>query len=366
MCAFKQGWRAKILAQDQAVLRARLDTVEMVFEQGRYSEVIRQLDELLPICGAVLGMMDGATITARLTYVAALFESGEFADAARAAGSLADTLAAAHIRLEDDNAAGEFARLIQSMLALALSEQGRDSEAAEMYGSIIEIRSRLGIPADHELLKARSDLAATLSSAGRTTEAVEQCRLVLDAVPASADHDSLGVQAAARNTYSHALLQGKQYGEALVQARTATDLFTSVYGASNSNAMIPRINVATSLNGLGRHAEAEAEARAVAYTMARELGADHPYTCRARIALGSALRHLSRLDDADSELTFALESCSGRLGLDHPVTLLARVDIALVHMAQGMGDRELRDALTACQRVLGPDHPHTRRALENL
>jgi tetratricopeptide (TPR) repeat protein len=363
--AFKRKWQAKVREQDQATLRTRLHTAQTEIMQGRFSEALRELDQLLPLCEAVLGTSDPTTLTARLAHVAALNGAGEYAAAAQAARSLADTLAPAHT-LQPDNTVQALALDTRSMLAQALSGQGRYSEAADVYGTVIEIRTRLGTPADPAVLKARSDLAAALTSAGRTTEAVEQCRIVLDATLGSTDHRSLGGQAAARNNFSRALLQDKQYGEALIQARTATDLFTSLNGASHRNAMVPRINVANSLKELGRYAQAEAEARMVTYAMAQALGADHPDTCLARITLGDALRHLGRLDEAGSELTSAHDACSGKLGPEHPHTLLARVDIALLHAAQGIGDQELRDTLATCQETLGPDHPHTRVARENL
>jgi tetratricopeptide (TPR) repeat protein len=361
-----QGYEDLVGPEDQATLRARLDTAAAVNLQGRFSEALRELDQLMPICEAVLGTGDRTTLRARLPHVAALNGAGEFAAAAQAARSLADTLAPADALLPPDSTAEVLALETRSMLAHALNGQGRYSEAADVYGTVIEIRTRLGTPADPALLKARSDLAAALSAAGRTTEAVEQCRIVLDAALGNTERRSLGGQAAARNNYSRTLLQDKQYGEALTQARTATDLFTSLHGASHRNAMVPRINVANSLKGLGRYAQAEAEARAVTYAMAQALGADHPDTCLARIALGDALRHLGRLDEAESELASALDACSGKLGPEHPHTLLARVDIALLHAAQGIGDQELRDVLATCQQTLGPDHPHTRVARENL
>lgn len=123
-----QGYEDLVGPEDRATLRARLDTAQAVGLQGRFSEALRELDQLMPICEAVLGTSDPTTLTARLAHVTALNGAGQFAAAAQAARSLADTLAPAHTLLPPDSTVQALALDTRSMLAHALSGQGRYSE----------------------------------------------------------------------------------------------------------------------------------------------------------------------------------------------------------------------------------------------
>jgi tetratricopeptide (TPR) repeat protein len=120
--------------------------------------------------------------------------------------------------------------------------------------------------------------------------------------------------------------------------------------------------------GLGQIARAEALARETLALARRALGPDHELTCSALVNHATLLAAQGKLDEAIGLLREVVGTSVRTLGRNHPETLGRRVSLATLEGEQGRAKeaeavlRQLHDTL---RRQLGPDHPETLRALAN-
>jgi hypothetical protein len=82
-------------------------------------------------------------------------------------------------------------------------------------------------------------------------------------------------------------------------------------------------DLAASLSGQGKHAEAEQIQREVLGVTRRVLGEEHPDTLTVAIHLGATLAYRAKFAEAEEMLHATLEACRRVLGNTHPDTLAA-------------------------------------------
>jgi hypothetical protein len=128
-------------------------------------------------------------------------------------------------------------------------------------------------------------------------------------------------------------------------------------------------DLATTLDALGRGADARAERRRLLGVLERPDGSVGDDTPGGRHQRAYLLTSVGRLDEAEREWRRVLDSYVADLGVDHPHTLRARHGIAWVDIERGLlpaARQRLEPLADAFGRVLGPDHPWTRSCLDDL
>jgi hypothetical protein len=93
-------------------------------------------------------------------------------------------------------------------------------------------------------------------------------------------------------------------------------------------------NLALSLSGQGKYADAERIGREVLGVKRRVLGEEHPDTLNSAIHLGTTLAYRAKFAEAEEMLQATLEACRRVIGHIHPDTLV--IAEWLEHVRSGM------------------------------
>lgn len=256
-----------------------------------------------------------------LARARALYSEGRYAEAEAEARGLAEP----PFQLPD---AGR-APLAMSMVALAMSAQGRHVEALATCDALLPVFGKV-FGAEHEqTLVLRSNRAQTLSALGRYVECEEECAAVARTAARGVWPHRVSIQAAARNGQIYALNAQSRHEEAESLAREALAPVVP-----HRIAVALRLGLARSLNGQGRYEEALAEAAhadELRRTVSEEL--QRPETGALEVVQAAALFGLGHGSEARARAAAAHEACLAAFGPDHHRTaearaLLARMDSA--------------------------------------
>ncbi|WP_442803411.1 tetratricopeptide repeat protein [Streptomyces pseudogriseolus] len=261
--------------------------------------------------------------TSPLAQAAALHAAGRYADAEREARYVA----ASRARRRDD----AWLPLALGVAALAVGAQGRHAEAVALYDEALPLFTRIYGGGRLLTLKARSDRAQALTSLGRHAECEAECAAVASAAAGSREPEARTVALAARNGRVFALSALGRHAEAEALAREA---LANVRGLPERFVLVLRLNLARSLNGQSRHAEALAELKPI--EMAHRAAAApqrHQEAGAVDLAVATALFGLGRRDEARIRATAGHDACRAVLGPDHSRTaeareLIGRIDAA--------------------------------------
>lgn len=144
---------------------------------------------------------------------------------------------------------------------------------------------------------------------------------------------------------------------------------TALWGPENPATLKSRNNLANTLSGQGKHAEAEREYRAVLGINERVLGAEHPNSLTSRNNFASALWSQGTVEEAEREYRTVLGIRERVQGPEHPHTLKSHWGVAIVLQGQGKhveAETVYRRILPIMERVQGPEHPDTLSCRNNL
>ncbi|MEM7310917.1 MAG: serine/threonine-protein kinase [Planctomycetota bacterium] len=169
-----------------------------------------------------------------------------------------------------------------------------------------------------------------------------------------------------RNNLAGALLQVGRSGEAAEHFRAVVEALADALGPDHATTLVTRTNLGQALQAAGRPGEAEHELRAVVDDMERALGPSHPHAVNAL----NALAWLVGSDGRRAEAIAMLDEALARSVLDEgwfPPYMRAN----RAHFLALLGrDEEARDELEASHarlvELLGADSPHARAAASLL
>ena len=213
-----------------------------------------------------------------------------------------------------------------SQLAWTISEAGRYGEAEKMGRELVGIENRVLGPDNRTVLVTESNLAWTLQLAGHLTEAESMYRQTLER-----------------------------------QQR--------VLGMDDPDALESARRLAVVLEKQDRFAEAEKTYRQILDIRRRILGSEHPRTLKTMSDLGIVLTEEGRYVEAEQLLQQTLDGQTRILGPDHPDVLFTMGNLATVVESEDRypeSETLQREVLAKCRRVFGPDHPFTALSLYNV
>jgi hypothetical protein len=145
-----------------------------------------------------------------------------------------------------------------------------------------------------------------------------------------------------------------------------------VKGAEHPDTLAVASNLATSLLGQGKHADAEQINREQLRVEKRVLGAEHPHMLHTACSLAKSLMLLGKYAEAEAIQCEVVGVQRRVLGPEHPRTLMTANDLAATIGCQGRyaeAKPMLQAVLASRRRVLGPADPETlatATSLENL
>jgi hypothetical protein len=128
-------------------------------------------------------------------------------------------------------------------------------------------------------------------------------------------------------------------------------------------------DLAASLHGKGKHAEAEQMQRELLDLQRRVLGPEHPNTLATMNNLANTLDDQGKHAEAEQMQCELLDVQRRVLGPEHPHTLATMNNLACSFLSQGKhleAEQMQRQVLDVRRRVLGPGHPHTLASVSNL
>jgi tetratricopeptide (TPR) repeat protein len=276
-------------------------------------------------------------------------------------------LAAEHI---DERFAGQprYAAALHAKAALILEERGRPREAAE------EARAAYELLVDDEgadpwaLVNSAALLGQSLSSAGRTDEAIEVLQRASDTI---AVHDLApdALTCAVLNTLGPALFARQDWDAATPVMERALEQCLAVHGESHAATLMARNNLANLMRMTGRTEEAEPLLRELMEASLALLGEAHPNTITAIYNEADALRELERPDESEALFQEALELAAEHLPAGHWQQGLFHSRYGELLLSQGRRVEalaELEEGEALLRSALGEDHERTRRAARAL
>ena len=217
-------------------------------------------------------------------------------------------------------------------------------------------------------LTARSILAGSYWSAGRTAEAIAlQERVVGDSERILGDEhpSTLMVRTNLASSYRSA---GRTTEAIALHERVLGDS-ERILGDEHPDTLTARANLASSYRSAGRTAEVIGLQERVLSDSERILGDEHPDTLMARTNLASSYRSAGRTAEAIALHERVLGDSERILGDEHPSTLMVRTNLASSYGSAGRTAEAIalqERVLSHRERILGDEHPDTLTARANL
>jgi tetratricopeptide (TPR) repeat protein len=253
------------------------------------------------------------------------------------------------------------------VLGLVARSTGDLARSEELFRSSLAASERLLLDRTPGAAVARTNLAAVLSSRGRTSEAAELCREAIAILRERPGGDSAPLVDALLTL----AFQFQNEGDLAPAAEHARE----AYDAARRLFEPPHPMLAQTAHGLGwllyvngraeEAAELLGEALAMQRVLQPELDAE---LANMRTKLGTVLAELGQLDRAVTELRAGLAVREQLYGTFHPAIVDSRLSLGSVLVRSGELDEaqaQLEDALSA-SRLLYGDHSSTIRCLNEL
>ncbi len=253
-------------------------------------------------------------------------------------------------------------------LANTLNSRGKLSEASALvHPAIAGLARQLGETAP-DTINAREIETEIERSLGHASSAEMMAREVLAIARHALGDEHELTRNALVNLTTLLESQGKP-AEALPLMRELVTLSEHALGAHHPQTLGTRVSLAALDGQLGRSTEAEASLRQLHAMLVQQLGADHPETLRALSNLGTVLSRSEKAAEADTVFTELVATRRRVLGPEHPITLVTMKSLAIARGRNGHLDEAItlmREIADTNARVLGPTHANTLVALRTI
>lgn len=216
--------------------------------------------------------------------------------------------------------------------ALALRENGQVDAALEKFQGVLNTLTNMLGPNHIDVAGARIDVAATLSQAGRATEALPVARAAHQAiVDRLGDDNDLArtITALRASVASYA----DEFDEAIPLFESLIRYHEQKTGGPTANDLIDYNNLATAYKLNGQMDQALRSFDRLLEHGDRVLGRDHPYYGIFESNYGEALRVAGHPVQAIARLEHALLVTRDTLGPDHPTTKATAESLASARRA---------------------------------
>ncbi|KAI1370745.1 hypothetical protein F4677DRAFT_457595 [Hypoxylon crocopeplum] len=248
---------------------------------------------------------------------------------------------------------GELDCSVANTLGLVYHDEGRWTEAEELFVQVMETRkTKLGI--DHpDTLTNMANLASTYWNQGRWDDAEKLEVQVMETRKTKLGIDHPSTLTSMANLASTYWNQGRK----------------TKLGIDHPSTLTSMANLASTYWNQGRWDNAEKLDVQVMETSKTKLGIDHPDTLTSMANLASTYRNQGRWDDAEKLEVQVMETSKTKLGIDHPSTLTSMANLASTYWNQGRWDDAEKlfvQVMETSKTKLGIDHPDTLTSMANL
>lgn len=190
-----------------------------------------------------------------------------------------------------------------------------------------------------------------------------------EAAAAATRDDATPDALADRHELARTLTGVGRFAEAADLHQETLDTRQALLGADHPDTLASAHALGLAFYGLGRFAEDEQHMRHAADGRHRVLGPEHPDTLESRACLSDAIGEQGRWAEAEALARPNLALSERALGAEHPHTLQSRIALAWVLSRNDQLDEAetlARATVTGGEHVLGPEHPRTLNAQDLL
>ncbi|KAH7110139.1 kinesin light chain 3 [Dendryphion nanum] len=253
-------------------------------------------------------------------------------------------------------------------LALTFWNQGRWKDAEELEAQIIETRKKVLGDEHPNTLTSIANMASTFWNQGRWKEAEKlsiQVMNIRKRVLGDRHPSTLTIMTNLASTYCS---QGRWIEAEELQVQ-AMDTMKEVHGDENPDTLTSMNNLASTYREQGRWEEAVELELEVMDARKKVLGDKHPDTLTSMDNLASTYWNQGRWKEAEQLFVQVTEARKQILGDEHPDTLTSMSNLASTFWNQGRWkDAEEIEVqvIETSVRVLGSDHPDTLTSMVNL
>jgi tetratricopeptide (TPR) repeat protein len=244
-------------------------------------------------------------------------------------------------------------------IAKKLEKRIQELEAADNYAEALK--------ATEELLQLRTKLQGAEHHESKT---VEQFVVVLKKVaPLKAKERQMWRQVRARWSEALQLRNTAKYAAVLTIQREILDIHLKVLGEEHRDTATSYNNVASTLDGQGKSAEAGPLYQKALDINLKVLGEEHPYTANSYNNLAYNLAAQGKTSEVGPLLQKALNIYRKVLGEEHQDTANSYNNVAANLQAQGKASEAgllYQKALDIYRKVLGEEHRSTAAIYNNL
>jgi len=333
---------------------------------GRFAEAVRAADLAIGLLGGRSGE-ERQLADALETRALSLWSMSRWAEAEGAVRE-----AVALLEREPGTDAGRAAALgrARTTLGVVLGSLGREREAEAAYRAA-EADDLAGAVEDERLASLYNDWAVLVGGQGRGEEALELLGRASRAV-ARGVREEHPVAISVRLNLAGTLEVLGRRDEAVGLYRQVIATRERILGPLHADTLWAEISLGSLLNDLGRHAEAAALAAAAAEATERTLGPAHQLTAFAWNVLGVARCGSGRHADGIASLRRAEAARVALVGAQHWRTANTRVRIGICLALAGRpaeAEALLLPAVRTLEEVRGPAFDRTQdgyRALRDL
>ncbi|WP_416565348.1 FxSxx-COOH system tetratricopeptide repeat protein [Nocardia testacea] len=257
---------------------------------------------------------------------------------------------------------------MHSRLAHAYLSAGRTAEAIQLFKQVMDTRRRILGDEHLDTLAARSNLASAYESAGRTAEAIPLLEQVMDThrrILGDEHLDTLTIRSNLASAYESA----GRTAEAIPLLEQVMDTRRRILGDEHLDTLAARGNLGTAYLSAGRIAEAIQLLEQDVTDAERILGDEHPNTLTIRGNLASAYSLAGRIAEAIPLFKQVMDTRRRILGDKHPDTLIIRNNLAHTYHSAGRTAEAIQLfelALAGREQILGDEHPDTLNLRSNL
>ena len=336
---------------------------EFLCNDGKYSDAIKLLEEVVEIRAARGGADDQFTLTSVNNLALTYQQQGKISEAAKLHE---EVLAKRRVILGNDHL--DTLTTMQN-LALTYQQQGKLSEATKMHEEVLA-KSRVILGDDHPdtLTSMHNLVLTTYRQQGKLSEAAKMYEEVLAKrrVILGDDHpDTLTSMHNLALTYRE---QGKLL-EAAKMHEEVLSKFRVIFGDDHPFTLTGMHNLALTYRQQGKLSEAAKMHEEVLAKHRMILGHDHPNTLTSMDNLAETYRQQGKLSEAATMHEEVLAKRRVIFGDDHPDTLTSMHNLAETYRRQGKLSEAAKmheEVLAKCKVIFGDGHPDTLTSIRNL
>ncbi|CAG0990156.1 eukaryotic-like serine/threonine-protein kinase [Phycisphaerales bacterium] len=347
------------------VFSARRNLASLWAERGKYAEAEEEINLIIEASERTFGKDDPETVFAQMELGRVYQETGRW--------DQAEPMLRRAVEIGRTTVGDTDQRFITALhnMGTAIKDSGRIKESIGLLREALRLREKTLGPNHPDTLYSMNNLAASLQKSddpGAREEAESLMRTTLEARTRVLGADHVATITTTGNL-AVALVERKQYEEALPLAEKAYNGWRATLGDDHPKTMIGGGNLAYLYEDIGRDTDAEELYRRVINSRKKAAGGQDPETWVPMNNLGMLLARTGKLAEAEAQYRELLVLCASKLPPDHLYFGIFRNNLGECLTLAGKyadAEKELLESHVILETKAGPTHARTNKAIERL